>query len=121
MTRRVERVNVVLRQEISRVLSLELRDPRLHSMMSVTHVQTSPDLGLAKVFVSVMGTDSDKRKTLKTLKSASGYIRRSIAPHLSLRAVPQLIFFLDESIEKGSRLLEAMDELRGGAEAQGVP
>ncbi len=110
MNRRMDRVNVLLRHEISRVLSSELSDPRLARLVSVTSVDTSTDLRHAKVYISVLGEKSDKRATLDALKSASGYIHRSIRPKLALRNVPHLVFYLDESIEQGTELLEKIKQ-----------
>ena len=110
MPRRMDRINVLLRQEISRVLAVELRDPRVSSIVSVTHVDASADLRNAKVFVSVLGDQSEKRSTLKALKSAAGFIRHSMRPHLTLKAIPSLDFMLDESIEHGAELLQMIDK-----------
>ena len=111
MTRRLERVNVLLRDEISAVLSSELSDPRLTSMVSVTEVDCSPDLGRAKVFVSVLGGDDDKSATLEALKSAAGFVHHSLRSRVKLRAVPSLDFRLDESIEMGTDLLEKIRQI----------
>ena len=119
MTRRTERLNVVLRQEISHLLAEKLRDPRLPSMVSVTHVSTSPDLGVAKVYVSVLGDQTDKSNTLKALKSASGYVRRNIRQNLTLKTVPVVEFYLDESIEHGAELLKLIDQVAPGLEDAG--
>ena len=116
MSRRMERVNALLRQEISRVLAAELRDPRLSSMVSITHVDTSRDLRHAKVFVSVLGKPSEKQSTLRALKSAAGFIHRSIRQNLPFKAAPSLHFYLDESIERGAEILELMKEAYPGPE-----
>ena len=111
MTRRTERINVVLRNEISRVLSTELKDPRLSSVVSVTRVEVSPDLHVAKAYVSVLGDQTDKIKTLKALKSASGYVHRNIRRRLTLKTIPSLDFHVDESIEQGAELLKLIREM----------
>ena len=111
MSRRMERVNVLLRQEISRVLAGELQDPRLSSIVSVTRVDASVDLHHAKVYFSVLGDRSEKQRTLKALKSAAGFIHRSMRRHLTLKAVPSLDFTLDESIERGAELLQMIEEV----------
>ena len=114
MNRRIERVNAVLRQEIGRILAEELRDPRLASMVSVTRVSTSPDLGKARVFVSVLGDEDDKINTLKAVRSASGYVRRNIRNRLSIRQVPSIEFHIDESIEQGAEMLKLFEEVAPG-------
>lgn len=114
MTRRLDRINVLLRQEISRLLVGELKDPRLSSMVSITEVDTSPDLRHARVYVSVLGDEQAKRSTLQALKSASGFIHRSMRENLALKTVPALDFYLDESIERGAELLEKIRQVTSG-------
>ena len=116
MTRRIDRINVLLRQEISRILAAELRDPRMASMVSVTRVEASPDLSRAKVFVSVYGDGSEKANTLKALKSGAGFIRRNMRHNLTFKTLPYLEFHLDDSIERGSEILELIREVAPGPE-----
>ncbi len=103
MTRRVDRVNANLRQQVSEILANEVKDPRIDGMISVVDVETTGDLRRAKVFVSVYGSD-DARKVLKALKSASGFVGRRLSNRLAMRTVPQIQFRLDDSIERGSEL-----------------
>ena len=111
MNRRMDRVNVLLRQEISRVLTGQLRDPRLSSVVSVTRVESSRDLKQARVFVSVLGDDAEKEQTLKALKSAAGFVHKSVRQQLTVKNVPTLAFHLDESIEQGAEMLERIKDL----------
>ena len=111
MNRRISRVNGVLRQEISRVLATELRDPRMPEIVSVTQVEVLRDLRHARVYVSVLGGEDEKKGTLRALRSASGFVHRELRHHLSLKSVPSLEFVLDESIEEGTRILELIDEV----------
>ena len=117
MNRRMERVNAVLRQEISRVLASELKDPRLSSMVSITRVDTSPDLHLAKVYVSVLGNQGEKRVALRVLRSASGFVRRRMRDRVAMRVVPAVRFYIDESIEQGAAILKIIDEVYPGPES----
>ena len=110
-TRRMARVNDVIRKEISELLMREVRDPRLSGLLSVTEVDISPDLRCAKVFVSVMGSEEEKRRVEEGLAAASGFLRRGLAERVTLRYIPELVFQRDESIELGSRLLELIDEV----------
>lgn len=110
MTRRLDRINVLLRQEISQLISTELKDPRLSDIVSITRVDTSADLRHAKVFVSVLGSPLEQRRTIKGLKSASGFVRRHILHNLDLKTVPSLYFQLDQSIELGARLMDKINE-----------
>jgi len=111
MAHRVERVNSLIRQEISQLLRHQVKDPRLGSFITVTAVSTSPDLKYAKVFVSRIGSDEEKQETLSALASASGFFRRELARCLKLRYIPVLSFQWDDSIERGDHLLQLMDEI----------
>jgi ribosome-binding factor A len=108
---RIERVNSLIRQEISELLQRQVKDPRLGNFIAVTEVITSPDLGRAKVFVSRMGGDEDKQEILRALTSASGFFRSELAKNLKLRRTPELVFQWDDSIEKGNRILKLMEEV----------
>lgn len=110
-SRRIERFNAVLRAEISRILAEDLKDPRLASMVSITQVSTSADMGKSRVFVSVLGHYDDKINTLKAIRSASGYIRRTIVAQLSQKRVPVLEFHIDDSIERGSEMLKLIETM----------
>ena len=114
MAHRIERVNSLIRQEISELLQRQVKDPRLGNFISVTEVLTSPDLKYAKVFVSCIGSEEEKQKTLKTLTSASGFFRKELARRMKLRYVPELSFRWDDSIERGDRLSQLMDHLSHG-------
>lgn len=118
MDHRMERVNTLLREEISKVLSNDVNDPRLASFVSVTRVSASTDLRNAKVFVSVLGSEEDKRSTLEALESASGFIHRTLRPKLSLKNVPFLSFLLDESIERGAGLWDLIREVSPDGESR---
>ncbi|MQF69586.1 30S ribosome-binding factor RbfA [SAR202 cluster bacterium AD-804-J14_MRT_500m] len=111
MNRRTLRVNELLRQEISVVLQREIRDPRLRALITVTKVETAPDLRQAKVYISVMGDSSKKAEALQGLTSAKGYLRRSIGEILPLRHVPSLSFVLDDTLEKGEVVFQVMNRL----------
>ena len=111
MSRRQERINHLLRQEISELLAREVKDPRLPSVTSVTHVDVSADLRYAKVSVSVLGRDEEKDNALLSLNSAASFLRRSLRRRLRLRTVPDLIFSLDDSIERSQELISMLDGL----------
>ncbi len=110
-TRRQERVGELIREEISELLRREVRDPRLTGFISVTEVVTSPDLRHAKVYVSIMGTEEEKIQVEKGLAAASGFIRKNLGERLSLRYTPELSFHRDDSIERGSHLLQLIKEV----------
>ena len=110
MSRRTERVNQLLREEISELLR-QAKDPRLDSFVTVTEVVISPDLRQAKVFVSILGDEKEQERVLAGLAAASGFLRRQLAPRLTMRFVPELAFLRDDSIERGSHLLQLIDQI----------
>jgi ribosome-binding factor A len=108
---RIERVNSLIRQEISELLQRQVKDPRLGNFIAVTEVVTTPDLKSAKVFVSRIGNEEEKREVLSALTSASGFFRRELARRLKLRYTPELNFQWDDSIERGDHLLQLIDKV----------
>jgi ribosome-binding factor A len=111
MSHRIERVNTLLKREISGLIQQELRDPRLDEFVAVTEVDTSQDLQYAKVFVSCLGGQQEEAKILGILNGASGFIRSALARNVTLRRVPELHFIWDNSIEHGDRILRLIDEV----------
>lgn len=111
MTHRIERVNSLIRQEISDLLQRQVKDPRLGNFVSVTAVSASPDLRSAKIFVSCLGSKGKKQETLSVLAAASGFFRTELARRLRVRRVPELSFQWDDSIERGAHLLQLIDQL----------
>jgi ribosome-binding factor A len=112
MSRRTERLNHLLRQEITELLQREAKDPRLAVMVSVTRVSVSADLQHAKVFVSVMGTDEEKKGLLAGLHAASGFLRRELASRLTLRHTPELAFVYDDTMEQAGKVIQLIDQVR---------
>ena len=112
MAHRIERINSLIRQEISELLQRQVKDPRLGTFIAVTEVSTTPDLRYAKVFVSSMQEDdANKAEILAALKSAAGFFRTKLAKNLKMRYTPELVFEWDDSIERGDRLLRLLDEV----------
>ena len=111
MTRRIQRLNNLIRNEISELLQRQVKDPRLGSFVAITEVSISPDLRYATIFVSHIGSEEEKQGTLSALVSASGFFRRELAKRLRLRHIPELSFQWDDSIERGARLLELIDRV----------
>jgi len=104
-------MNGEVQRELSKIISRDIKDPRIHPMTSVVSVDVTPDLKFAKVFVSVLGNDEDKEKTKKGLTSAASHIRSLLAKSLNLRNTPELTFFIDDSIEYGVNMSKKIDEL----------
>ena len=111
MAHRIERVNSLIRQELSELLQRQVKDPRLGNFIAVTEVSTSPDMKFARVYVSSMGEGTDRQETLKALTSAAGFFRTRLAKTLRMRYTPELSFHWDDSIERGNRLLQLLDEV----------
>jgi ribosome-binding factor A len=108
--KRLDRVNQLIREEISLLLQRELKDPRL-GFITVTAVETSPDLRLAKVFVSVLGDEGQWAASLSALGGARGFIRNWLRQHLELRTTPELSFRADRSIEHAARIQQLLRQL----------
>lgn len=120
MRRRILRINDLLRREISALLLHQVKDPRLATLVSVTEVQTTPDLRHARVFVSTLGSQEEQEAALAGLRSATKFLRHELAGRLELRQVPELAFYQDDSIERGARILALIREiLPESAEEQG--
>jgi ribosome-binding factor A len=111
MTRRIERLNSVIQQEISQLLRDQVNDPRLTSLISITEVSTSSDLRQTKVFISTFGDNVDKKEILQGFTAASGFLRRQLANRLQLRHMPELSFHFDDSIERAAEVLKLIDEV----------
>jgi ribosome-binding factor A len=118
MSRRMERLNDLIREELSELIRRQTKDPRLGCFLTVTRVDTSPDLSHAKVFISIMGSDEEKKQGMDGLTSASKFLYRELRARLSLRRTPELIFCRDDSIERAARVLHLMNEVNGGEETQ---
>lgn len=111
MAHHIERVNSLIRQEISELLQRQVKDPRLGNFITVTAVDTSPDMKHAKVFVSRLEGQEEKKETLGVLASAAGFFRKELATRLKLRRVPELNFQWDDSLERGDHLLRLIDRV----------
>ena len=111
MSRRLERLNVLFRQELSDLIRRRVKDPRIAEFVTITRVDVAPDMETARIFISVMGGEDEKKSTIVALDAASGYLRRELSSILTIRRVPQLHFFLDESLEEGDRILRLIDEI----------
>lgn len=111
MARRIERVNNLIRQELSELLRRHVKDPRLGNFVTVTAVTTSPDFRYARIFVSHIGSAEQRAATMDGLAAAAGFLRKELARRLELRRVPELSFRWDDSIERGDRLLNLIDEV----------
>ena len=108
--KRLERVNQLIKEEISMLVQRQLKDPRL-GFVTVTEVETSKDLRQAKVFVSVLGDERQWASSMQALQSARGFIRNWLRDHLDLRVTPVLDFRADRSMEHAARIQTLLDRL----------
>ena len=106
---RIGRINEEIQRELANLIRT-VKDPRVHGLVSITAVETTPDLRYAKVFVSVLD-QSDVNEVVKGLKSAGGYLRRELGGKLSLRYTPELMFQRDDSMAEGAHILEHIEKL----------
>ena len=114
MTRRTERVNDLLQEELSAIIQRELKDPRLGAgMVTVTEVRVSPDLRHAAVYFSYLGDEVERAGAQKALESASPFVHGELVRRLKMRHVPELSFRFDPTIESGSRIAALLHEVRG--------
>ena len=110
------RINGEVQRELSRIISREIKDPRIAPMTSVVDAVVTSDLKQCKAYISVLGNDEEKEETMKGLNSAGGYIRRELAHSINLRNTPEITFILDDSIEYGVNMSKKIDELNHGSE-----
>ena len=108
---RLQRVNQLIREEISLLIQRELKDPRL-GFVTVTEVDAAKDLRTAKVYVSVLGSEAQWKESLEALESARGFIRNWLTPRLRLRAIPHLTFHADRSMAHAAHIQTVLEALR---------
>ncbi len=107
---RMRRVDEAMREVLSDAIAKELKDPRI-GFVTVTGVKTSPDLRHARVYVSVLGDESERAATIEGLRSAHGFLQRRLATQLTLKHTPSLTFEYDESVDRGMRISRLLDEV----------
>ncbi|MGH2382233.1 MAG: 30S ribosome-binding factor RbfA [Candidatus Limnocylindria bacterium] len=110
MSQRTDRLDSQIRAELAELLHREMKDPRV-GFATITRVETARDLGTAKVWVSILGTDEEREATLKALTDAAPWLRRQLGGRMTLRHVPQLMIRHDDSIEAGDRVLRLLREI----------
>ena len=114
MTRRLQRLNDQIRDVLAQLLARETRDPHLQGIISITGVETTPDLRTSRIFVSVLGSDAEAEVTIAHIRHAASFFRRELAARLTLRRTPDLDFRLDRSIAEGARIDQLLREIRSG-------
>ena len=112
MNIKIERINHMIREEVSKILMLEIKDEDI-KFVTVTDCDTSNDLSYAKIYVTVLEQEK-KEETLKTLNKASSFIRSELAKRIDIRNIPELKFYYDESINYGEKIDKIIDEINEG-------
>ncbi len=112
MNIKIERINHMIREEVSKILMLEIKDEDI-KFVTVTDCDTSNDLSYAKIYVTVLEQEK-KEETLKALNKASSFIRSELAKRIDIRNIPELKFYYDESIDYGEKIDKIIDEINEG-------
>jgi ribosome-binding factor A len=113
MTQRTDRIDALLREEIGAILTRDVSDPAI-GFTTVTDVETAPDLSHARVWVSVIGQAEEREASLAALRRALPYVRRLLGARVHLRRIPELHLRVDETAERGTRVLQLLTELEAG-------
>ena len=109
---RMRRVDEAMREVLSAAITSEIKDPRV-GFVTVTSVDTSPDLRHARVYVSVLGDEKVRRRSMDGLASAHGYLQKRVAGELRIKHTPTLEFLYDDSTDRGMRIAELLEEEEG--------
>ena len=120
MTQRTDRIDQLLREEIGSILSKDVQDPRI-GFVTVTEVDTAPDLSTARVWVSVIGQPAERSVALRALEHAMPFVRRELGSRLRLRRIPELHVRADDTAQRGTRVLQLLAELESGGAPDDVP
>lgn len=108
---RIERLKDQIQIEVSDILHKEIKDPRI-GFVSITDVEVSKDLRHVKIYVSIMGTEEEKEQTMEGLEKATGFIRSEIGKRIRLRYTPEIVFKRDDSLERGARIFELLNQVK---------
>jgi ribosome-binding factor A len=108
MSRRTEMLGSTIQKELAQIIMRELNDPRLTGMPSITRVKVSPDLSVADVYMTIMGTEGQQTAALNALRHSAGMMRTKLTKLLSIRQSPYLKFHIDENLKKELAVLETL-------------
>ena len=114
MSRRTDKINDLIRDELSELILREVRDPRLGGLISIIRVEVTPDLNNSRVFVSIMSSPEEQAESLRALNAAAAYFHRELKSRIDMRRIPFLAFKLDTSIQEGAELLELIAKVTHG-------
>lgn len=118
MSRRTERVSSLIRAILAEAIQNRLSDPRIEPLTSITRVEVSRDLSVARVYVSVMAEDARQKLSVQALRHATGRLRSLVAQQMTMRQVPQLRFRLDESVQRSFKTVQQLDRIMGTLDQQ---
>ncbi|NGX57601.1 MAG: Ribosome-binding factor A [Chlamydiae bacterium] len=110
--RRVDRLNSLLKEVISEVIQKDVKNPHINKLVTVTRVSITNDLRHAKVYISVIGENESKLKTLEALNQASGFIAINSSKKVSMRYFPELRFILDDSVEQHAHIEKLLEQVK---------
>jgi ribosome-binding factor A len=113
MTSRTDRIDELLRQEIGAILARDVQDPRI-GFVTITDVETAPDLSTARVWVSIIGQPDERATTMRALERAMPFVRRELGSRIRLRRIPALQVRADDTAERGTRVLRLLAEIESG-------
>jgi ribosome-binding factor A len=120
LSERIKRIDEQLRQEIGEIITREIADPRV-GFVTITNVETTPDLSHAKVWVSVIGSPEERDAAVRALGHAMPFVRHELGKRLRLRRIPELHVRADDTLERGSRVLHLLSELEAGTDPADLP
>jgi len=107
---KVERINNIIQRDVSNIIQFEMKDDRL-GFVTITDVKVTNDLSVATIYVNFLGKEQRNEKGLEVLNNSKGFIRSSLAKKMTIRKVPELVFKLDDSMEKGRKIDEILNEI----------
>ena len=112
MSRRTERVASTIQQELATIIMRELNDPRLTGLPSITRVKVSPDLSIADIYMSIMGSEGQQTAAINALRHSAGLLRLKLTKQLTLRVAPFLKFHIDENLKREMNVLQLLQKVR---------
>jgi ribosome-binding factor A len=108
---RTNRISEEIKRELANIIQMELKDPRIKGLLSITNVQVTGDLRYAEVYISFYGNKEEQNEVLVTLKKAAGFIRNELGKRVRLRFVPELLFKPDNSMEHGAKISAILSKI----------
>jgi len=114
MFTRADRVRKTLMKELSDILCRGVKDPRIEGVVSITDIELPSDFSLAKIYVSIYGSEAQQQQVMEALKDNAPKMRKEIGKRIRLRNTPELHFYLDNSLERGSKITELINKISRG-------